>query len=358
MIETRIATTQDEKEAVFRFRYSVYVEEMGRYQSTADHENKRLSDPEDEHSWIIYAHDGTNVVGTLRITWGGHGFSPRQIDQYGMRPFVDELPAEVLAVGERTMISPTWRGGDLFTEMTDRSRELTSGHDVRVMFGACEPHLLSFYCRYQRPFAARNINSEEAGYLIPLISFTQGPEALVGLGYEPDALPRCVEDVLASSGTVTSPMLCEPASYWTQLSETLRRDSGSLFEDFSDEELERCVARSNIIDCAQGDRILKKGGAARNVFVVLAGRLVVRDGEREIGTVRQGEVFGETAFLLGSPRTFDVYAADPATRILSLSERTLRATTGEDASVAAKLFQNISKVLCSRLGDANARLSA
>src|SRR5437016_839227 len=126
MIEIRIAGTPEEKEAAYRFRYSVYVEEMGRYQSTADHDNKRLSDPEDEHSWIIYAHDGTNVVGSLRITWGRHGFSPRQIEQYGLRPFVDELPAEVLAVGERTMISPTWRGGDLFTEMSDRSRELTS----------------------------------------------------------------------------------------------------------------------------------------------------------------------------------------------------------------------------------------
>ena len=39
------ADTDEDREAVYRFRYSVYVEEMGRYQDTADHEGKRLVDP-------------------------------------------------------------------------------------------------------------------------------------------------------------------------------------------------------------------------------------------------------------------------------------------------------------------------
>src|ERR1700730_12413972 len=75
------ANTDEEKEAVYRFRYSVYVEEMGRYQDTADHVGRRLVEAEDEHSWIFYARDGDNVVGTARLSWGSHGFSERQIDE-------------------------------------------------------------------------------------------------------------------------------------------------------------------------------------------------------------------------------------------------------------------------------------
>ena len=36
-IEIRTADTDEEREAVYRFRYAVYVEEMGRYRATADH---------------------------------------------------------------------------------------------------------------------------------------------------------------------------------------------------------------------------------------------------------------------------------------------------------------------------------
>lgn len=81
-LEIRVAATDEEREAVYRSRYGVYVEELGRYHTAADHDRRRLTDSEDEHSWIVYASDGRDVVGSLRVTWGGHGFSARQIARY------------------------------------------------------------------------------------------------------------------------------------------------------------------------------------------------------------------------------------------------------------------------------------
>ena len=46
----------------------------------------------------------------------------------------------------------------------------------------------------------------------------------------------------------------------------------------------------------------------------------------------------------------DVLSDD--TRILSLSERSLRQLTATDSAVAAKLLGNISKILCRRLANA------
>jgi hypothetical protein len=351
MLETRIATTQPEKEAVFRSRYSIYVEEMGRYQTTADHARRMLSDPEDDWSWIVYTHDGTDVVASTRLTWGGHGFSDRQIDQYGLRPFLAELPAETMLVGERTMISPSWRGIDLFSVLTEGTDGLAERHGVRLVFGACEPHLLSFYCRFQQTYAARNINSPEAGYLIPLISFLPDVDALDGLG-SAAGLPLCVRGVIDGKGAVTSPMLSDAAAYERDVIAALRNLPGSVFDGLADDEIAICIARSNVINCAEGDRVLKKGGAARNVFVVLAGALEVSNNGHVVGAVLPGEMFGETAFLLHGTRTFDVDALSDDTRILSLSERTLRILTEEHPIVAAKLLANISKVLCLRLSKA------
>jgi hypothetical protein len=347
MIEFGFAQTAEEREAIYRFRYSVYVEEMGRYRGRADHEHQRLEDPEDEYSWHTYAREGDEILASTRLTWGGNGFSERQIEQYGIAPFLAEIPIEHLMVGERTMVAPAWRGTDVFTRLGEETAAWQDDYDVRVVFGACEPHLISFYGLWQRPFGTRNINSPESGYLIPLVCFPQGEEILLEFG-DGTRLPRCVEDVLAGTGTVYSPMLSDADQYVASVADALRPLSAPVFEAFTSEELEHCIARSNVITCAEGDRVLKKGGAARNMFVVLDGSLEVSDDDHPIAVLLPGDVFGETAFLLRCSRTFDVDVLADDTRILSLSERTLRKLSEEDPVIAAKLYENLSKIVCRR----------
>ena len=353
------AETPTELEAVQKLRYRVYVEELGRYRAAADGESGRFAEPEDESGWHFYVRDGDEVIAAARVSWGGHGFSARQLDQYELGQFLDELPADVVAVAERLAILPRYRGSGLLDQIIARNRPFLEAHGLRVVIGCCEPHLLSLYLGMgQRTYATHNINSPEAGYLIPLVNFVPDIDALRGVGEAtpPDALPACVERLLGQSGTVRSHVESEPDAYWDDIRRTLNElhEQGiSAFDGFSDDEASRCIARSNIIACAVGDRLLKLGGSARNVFVVLDGMLEVRDGDRLVGVLTAGDVFGEMAFLLEQPRAYDVDAATDGTRILSLSEGALRKMIVEDATVAAKLLLNISKMLCVRLVRAN-----
>jgi GNAT superfamily N-acetyltransferase len=348
------AETEAEKEAVYRFRYSVYVEEMARYQDTADHIGRRLVEPEDDLGWVFYARDGDEVVGTARLSWGADGFSPRQIDEYSLAPFLDQLPAGMLAVGERVMVMPRYRGTGLVDELLEYRRSLAAARDVRIVFSACEPHLLSLYLSQGRKtYADKNINGIEAGYLIPLVSFPQGVEVLATLADALGAEPECVDRILSDTGgAVLSPLMAAAGEYPEQIRRTLHEIDDqeiSAFHGFTDDEIERCLNHSNVIGCAAGDRVLKKGGVARNIFVVLGGTLEVRDEDRVVAVLQTGDVFGEMAFLLERPRLLDTYAATDAVRVLSLSERALRTMISDDAVVAAKLLLNISKMLCVRL---------
>ncbi|MBK5289520.1 MAG: cyclic nucleotide-binding domain-containing protein [Acidimicrobiia bacterium] len=353
------AVTPEEVEAAQRLRHTVYVEEMGRYRDATDAETGRFAEPEDDASWLFSVRDGDQVIATTRVTWGGHGFSARQMDQYELGPFLDELPAEVMAVAERLAVLPAYRGAGLLEQMIEHSRPFIEPFDIRAVFSCCEPHLLSMnLVRGPRPYATRNINSAEAGYLIPLIDFPQKVEALRGLGRttRPDELAPCIERVLAQAGSIRSHSLSEADAYWDeiqQLLETLHAEGAAAFDGFTDDEAQRCIARSNIIECSAGDRVLKRGGSARNIFVVLSGTLEVRDRERIVGVLTAGDAFGEMAFLLDAPRSFDVDAATDQARVLSLSEGALRKMIAEDATVAAKLLLNVSKMLCVRLLKAN-----
>ena len=164
----------------------------------------------------------------------------------------------------------------------------TSAPDLRMVFGCCEPHLLPMYLKMgQRTYAANNINSPAAGYLIPLVAFVPDVEALRGVGARtaPDALPGSVHEVLERGGSVRSEALTARDDYWGEIRQTLDAlDAQQIaaFDGFSDDEAQRYVARSTIIECAAGDRVLKRGGTARNIFVVLSGTLEVRNDDGRV----------------------------------------------------------------------------
>ena len=357
-----MAETEEEKRAVYRFRYDIYVEEMGRYAGIADHENRLLVEPEDETARIFYAAEDGEIVATSRFSWGGDApFTERLIEHYQLAPFLAELPQDTMAVGERGMVAPRLRGSDIFRKLGQGSREWVGRHRVQLIFGACEPHLLSRYLGQGcRTFARKNINSADAGYLIPIVTVVEDIEYLRRIGSAEaetaldrgrDArIPKCVE-WLVDSGGVTSQRLTPSAAYTREVQDAiaeLAESRLSALDGLSEEEAERALGKSNIIQCSAGDRVLKKGGVARNMFVVLEGTLEVRDDGELVRVLSPGDIFGEMAFLLGRPRAADVYAATDG-RILSLSEGTLRKTIERDSETAAHLLLNISKMLCYRV---------
>ncbi len=299
------ATTPEELAAVQRLRYAVYVEEMHRYDGVAGEEEHRFAEPEDEHSVVLYARVGDEVVAATRMTCGDGGFSARQVEQYQMAPFLAEIPAELIGVGERNTVLPAYRGSGVLDQLALYCGDVL-GDSLRVVFGCCEPHLLSMYLRMgQRTYAEHNINSPTAGYLIPLVAFVPDVDALRGVGpghrapaSSRRASRRCSPGA-ARSAPRRSPRPTSTGARSARRSTTLDAQRPTAFDGFTDDETHRCVERSTIIECAAGDRVLKRGGTARNVFVVLDGTLEVRDAESRIVNVLQtGDTFGEMAFLL------------------------------------------------------------
>jgi hypothetical protein len=357
------AETDEEKLAVYRLRYDVYVEEMGRYRGVADHGRRLLVEPEDATARIFYGAPEGEVVATSRFSWGGDAlFSARQVEAYQLAPFLAEVALEAIVVAERGMVLPHLRGGPTFAQLQARSRRFIQEKRIQLIFGACEPHLLPLYMgRGARPYVRHNINSPEAGYLIPIVTVVEdiaylrtigSPIAANAIDYGADArIPACVERLINQAG-VLSQKLSTADAYWGEVQRAigdLAKDRPSALDGLCEDEAARCLGHSNVIECAAGDRVLKKGGVARNMFVVLDGTLEVRDGDQLLRVMSAGDVFGEIAFLLEKPRTADVYAATDGVRVLSLAEGTIRKLIESDPSVAAQLLLNISKILCLRL---------
>ncbi len=355
-----LAETDEEREAIYRFRYEVYVDELGFFGKTADHENRRLVEPEDATAHIWYAAQDGEVVGTTRFSWGGDApFSDRIVELYQLRPFLDELPPEAIAVGERGMVTPRLRGTPLFFQLGAASSGFIEENRIQLVFGVCEPHLLNMYLSFGcRTYAKKNINAE-SGYLIPLVTVVEDIEYLKRIGsphaatsrdWGKDArIPDCVERLIDSSG-VTSHRLTAPGAYRDEVYGALHElaeSRVSALEGLSQEEAERALGKSNIIHCVPGDRIVYKGSVTRNMFVILEGTFEIFDNDKLLRVLSAGDVFGEIAFLLERPRSADVVAATEG-RVLALSEGTIRKAIAKDPEVAARLLLNVSKILCHR----------
>jgi GNAT superfamily N-acetyltransferase len=68
-IEIRKVRTESEARAVFRLRYQVYVEELGRTQRHADHAARLVQEPLDSCANLFCAYQGSQLVGTVRTNY-------------------------------------------------------------------------------------------------------------------------------------------------------------------------------------------------------------------------------------------------------------------------------------------------
>src|SRR4051812_6581919 len=62
----RHADSLDDRQRIFRFRYEIYVEEMGRHQKYADHSARTVVEPFDATGHLFLAMEGDRIVGTAR----------------------------------------------------------------------------------------------------------------------------------------------------------------------------------------------------------------------------------------------------------------------------------------------------
>jgi hypothetical protein len=350
MTVIRVAETAAEREAVQRFRYDVYVDELHRYGARADHDRRMLVDVEDDRSWLFYAVDGVDLVASTRITWGGHGFSDRQIDQYQLAPFLAELPHETISVGERVTVRPDQRGSEVTGQLMAATTPIQREHGVLGVFGAFEPHLVSMYLAktLQRPYADRNINHADAGYLVPMLSLVGGPEAFRGLG-DGAGVPRCIQAAVDSTGTIRSPLLEDPDTFAAHVDGILDGLDVPAFEGLDPTGRARCTARSIAIRCFEGDRVITRGSAARNLYLVLRGQLAIgrTDGGRTI-RVEPGDVIGEDSYLSKGVRTYDVDVVGSEAELLSLSDGSLRGLVDDAPAVSETLTANLLRVSAQR----------
>ncbi len=143
------ATTQQQREAIYCFRYSIYMEEFNKLHIPADHQNKMLFDDADKYSKLYYAIADKNIVATIRGQRGAEGpFTNTDYNFFKFSEFEKYIGHHKMAIVNRLMVDKEYRRSTLAHEMMLAT--YLGGLEVgtRLCFITCDDKLLPLYLRY------------------------------------------------------------------------------------------------------------------------------------------------------------------------------------------------------------------
>lgn len=307
----RIARTPEEREAIYRHRYTIYVQEQGRRSAPGvDHERRRLAVPEDEApgTTLYYLGDLSDVKGSLRVrTWRAGGRPQPLTETYrcDLLPELDGMPGMELTA---LMMSREVRGGRGFLALvvqaaTDAVDEVGAAY----LLADCAPGLLKLYRRLGlRPYGAPPVRSYR-GILLPLVAVAgdiahlrsvRSPlTPLVERGLASGAIADWPIDALRARIEAGEGVESDLARVRADLDAAAALPGERFLSRLSPSTLELLAQQCVVVAVDPGTTVLAEGIVDSDLYVVLEGTLEVCREGRVLRTVGAGALLGEVAFL-------------------------------------------------------------
>jgi hypothetical protein len=362
------ATTREEREAIYRFRYTVYFEEYGREIGNPDHERRWVTDADDEKHYSTQLYTGSldDISGAVRI----RHWQPGEIPDYERRELSMDLIPDIdqrhTAEIGRFMIRRSLRGKMLLGSFAHYTYDMLAGEKgTELTFCYCAPGLVRFYRKLgARPFGGRLVHTPD-GMMVPLVSVMSdydyyrkvgspmAPQVKkhFGPGKRPNVDTSSFEHLF---GREAQPIELDPDVIWEEVQDGLveqeETSEGTTFlSELPPDTLKRLATEGFILDVPPDTLVTREDYGEKEMFVVLDGVFeVVRDGQR-LNLLSEGELFGEIAFFRKEGRRTASVRSLTEGRLLVLRGKSLDNIIDEQPKLAARILMSISRVMAERM---------
>jgi len=359
------AETAAEREAIYRFRYQIYIEEL-KYNYAADHERKWLRQAEDDEpsTTLLYTGSPDDITSTVRVRAWKPGQVPPAVFQ---ATSMDRFPGiEGLGVSHigRMMIRRSLRGKLVLPSL------LAGGYDFLVgergadlAFLDCVPGIVRHYRQLgARPYGGRLIDlgyspgiplvivlsdyahlKRSGSIVAPLVKKYFGPGKRPPLDLEPYRHLFESEQV---------PVEFDPEKVWEALQDGLLAGDEAIptFVDaLSPGALFHLSESGYLLHVKAGDLITRAGIGQREMFVILEGACEVEGEARRIALLDKGDLIGEIAFFSESGEHTATVRALSDCKLLVLRQKFLDELTTNDPEAACQILLNVSRIMAERM---------
>lgn len=350
----------------FRGRFSTFVAESDddlanclavRFEATGEAARRDL-DPLDRNSTIIGCRDSATglVVGTLAVTPGPYLVSrPDLAKTYLLDRFPPSLHGHVAAVSRLAVRRSAHSHLPSFL-LLQASYSLLLEREAVVACMVCEPNIYPFYRRLGFRPLGRIHRLPHGGYQLPLFL----------VAHDFDHLHRVDSPLIKAARQKGFPWRSEGIDWYHEhvaaldpsgvgfavASDSMYGDmNAAVLDGISEAGREELMRNGIVLTYEPGEAVAVHGGSDRSMGFILAGALEVRQGDTVLCVMGAGDLFGELAFILGIPRTADLIAAVPNTKVISLSLGAVERLQNKDDEI--RFWRNISEILAMRLAGAS-----
>lgn len=147
-LDIREASDASVRDDIYRFRYRVYVEQMGRRQKYADHERKMVIEPLDRSATIYAAYQDNVIVGTVR----GNRFSDPETEYYRKIYRIDGrfgYRLDEMTLSTKLIFEPALQRSVKPIRLIAHYAECFHfGGGGKIDFLDCNKHLIPFFTRF------------------------------------------------------------------------------------------------------------------------------------------------------------------------------------------------------------------
>ena len=324
------ARTDEERAAVWAFRYRVYVDELGLDTPEADPERRWLRDDLDDHATTYGLWGRGEVLGTLRVAVLSDLPEPeRLVRKLSMGPAVEAFGVGAVCATSRFMLDPAKRHGTAILRLMQAGYDGARERGVRFNVGDCSPELLPLYehmgyRRYAPPF-----EDPAYGFKVPILMLmgdrellerVRSPLARVACRYprDPEVVDWFGRTYPRARPTQSAAML-GPGAFLDLLASRIGGDpldALDLLDGLDRRQAERLLARATLVQVGVGQTLIREGEPGDAVYALTPGshRGPARRG-RGSGSVGAGGTVGESGFATGR-RTASVRASTPCEAVV------------------------------------------
>jgi hypothetical protein len=364
--EVHRAASREEFESIYRFRYTVYVEELGREIGGVDYDKHMVFDEEDEQDYTLHFYTGTDreINGVVRIcAWDPGKIPSKYSDKLSLNLF-DKITEYSVAEISRLMIRRS-RRGMLILPALMRAICITLAKEKKteLAFCYCRPGLVPYY----RKLGARNypgkMIEEAEGMEVPLVVVLPDLAYLKSVGSPlTPIIKKYIKSFKRKSGDFADiyRMLnkeqmnveTDVTRIWDSLQHVFvdaQRKSFSILDALPQKIIREFAAKGFIMEVNTNTLILREGHAEQEMYIILEGSFEAFSGDQRFEIMGTGDLFGEVAFFrVGGRRTASVRALTKG-KLLCLRRHFIDELAQKDPMVAYRLLFELGRLLSDRL---------
>lgn len=355
----KLATTKEEKEAVFKFRYKVYIQELKQYFIDADHENKMISNKYDydANTIIFYVGDIPNISATLTLRVWDKGTIPEEIKNHfslNLFPNIDDL---TIAEFGSYVQKKSQRGNLSFLVLGDAFLQYGKQRNppIDLYFCSCVPGLIKYYANFGFQLYANKFFHLVKHLQVPLLAIPSDWEYLkknrslisfilkkyTTRGKKPPMSP--IQNYFSTNIPVYT---SKTAIHKVIADAKIDANSCEFLKHVSIQELEMLCQLA--LSFEPNQYVISEDVLDKEIYIILEGSFEILVHGVRVKVLEKGAVFGEVAFFLGEGRTADIRSVTAGT-VAVIRRNDLNRVIKNNKKLGIKVLFALSSILSLKL---------